>query len=57
MSDWRQAEEHEQQEWEAAEALEYEEWLDMLESEKAIIEEEHPSLELALERQEYLEDR
>ena len=50
MSDfWQQVNEHEQQE--------YEEWLDMLESEKAIIEEEHPSLELALERQEYLEDR
>ena len=50
MSDfWWQVSEQDRQE--------YEEWLDLLESEKAIIEEEHPSMENILGRLEYLEDR
>lgn len=44
MSDWRQAEEQDQQEWEAA-------------MEAELIKEEHPSLEDILGKYEYEENR
>lgn len=43
--------------WQKQQQDEYEQWLDLMESEAAIIREEHPSMEELLGKLEYEEER